>query len=53
MGMIFWSMLARDTPFERDDYYKTRVLGGERPHVDPSWHKGFVAVSGVFFSFHV
>lgn len=49
MGMIFWSMLGRDTPFERDDTYKERVIGGERPYLDPSWHRGFVNVSKYFF----
>lgn len=48
MGMIFWAMLGRDTPFERDDTYKDRVVRGERPYVDPSWHRGFVQVSKVF-----
>lgn len=48
MGMIFWAMFGRETPFDRDDYYKEKVLGGERPFVDPSWHAGFVEVGSVF-----
>lgn len=47
MGMIFWAMLGRDTPFERDDTYKDRVMRGERPFVDPSWHRDFVQVRKV------
>eukprot|EP00903_Cladosiphon_okamuranus_P009114 g8707.t1 len=42
MGNIFWAMLGRDVPFIRDDTYKGKVLRGERPKVDPSWHKEFV-----------
>ncbi|CAM9106403.1 unnamed protein product [Pylaiella littoralis] len=42
MGNIFWAMLGRDAPFVRDDYYKGKVLSGERPKVDPSWHPEFV-----------
>lgn len=44
MGMIFWSMLGRNEPFARDDFYKNKVLAGERPFVNPSWHRGFVEV---------
>lgn len=46
MGNIFWAMLGRDVPFIRDDTYKGKVLKGERPKVDPSWHKEFVEVGG-------
>lgn len=47
MGMIFWSMLGRDAPFEKDkeQYYKDRVIGGERPNVNPRWNRDFVEVS--------
>lgn len=50
MGLIFWSMLGRDVPFEKDkeQYYKDRVINGERPNVDPSWHGDFVEVSVQF-----
>lgn len=44
MGNIFWAMLGRGAPFIRDDYYKKKVLRGERPYVDPSWHSEFVQV---------
>lgn len=44
MGNIFWAMLGRDAPFIRDDYYKGKVLKGERPFVDPLWHPEFVQV---------
>lgn len=44
MGNIFWAMLGRDVPFIRDDTYKGKVLRGERPKVDPLWHKEFVEV---------
>ncbi|CAN0117306.1 unnamed protein product [Ectocarpus fasciculatus] len=42
LGNIFWAMLGRKPPFVRDSKYKKRVLSGERPKVDPSWHPGFV-----------
>ncbi|CAM9251098.1 unnamed protein product [Ectocarpus sp. 4 AP-2014] len=42
LGNIFWAMLGRKPPFARDDKYKGRVLRGERPKVDPSWHPEFV-----------
>ncbi|CAM9532917.1 unnamed protein product [Ectocarpus sp. 12 AP-2014] len=42
LGNIFWSMLGRKPPFARDGKYKARVLRGERPKVDPSWHPAFV-----------
>ncbi|CAM9181094.1 unnamed protein product [Discosporangium mesarthrocarpum] len=44
MGLIFWSMLARTPPFEKDhdQVYKRRVVEGERPWTDKSWHKGYV-----------
>ncbi|CAN0308039.1 unnamed protein product, partial [Scytosiphon promiscuus] len=44
LGNIFWAMLGRQAPFVRDDYYKGKVLDGERPKVDPSWHPEFVQV---------
>ena len=44
MGNIFWAMFGRDPPFPRDEYYKNRVLDGERPEVHPSWHPEFVKV---------
>lgn len=51
LGNIFWAMLGRQAPFVRDDTYKGKVLRGERPMIDPTWHPEFVQVGCVGIPF--
>ncbi|CAM9888874.1 unnamed protein product [Chrysoparadoxa australica] len=46
LGHTGYFLLARDdeSPFKEEPGYKERILAGERPPIDPSWHAGFVAL---------
>lgn len=45
MGMIFYSLINGDTPYETPESFKLALVNKSRPEIDPSWHEGFMEVS--------
>ncbi|CAM9848362.1 unnamed protein product [Scytosiphon promiscuus] len=42
LGMIFYSLVSGDRPYDSAEALEKAVARKKRPHVDPSWHRGFV-----------
>lgn len=49
MGMIFFSLMAGDLPYDGDqDRLEIALARGSRPDIRPSWHTGFMKVIWVW-----
>lgn len=47
--MVLYTMLAGKPPFEGASGEKLRNVNGEKPFVDPSWHRGYMEVGKIEF----
>jgi len=44
MAMVYYTMLALKPPYTDVPDGTGEIMAGNPPTVDPSWHKGFMAV---------
>lgn len=44
LGMIFYSLINGDAPYETAESFKRALVNKSRPEIDPAWHEGYMKV---------